>query len=271
MVPKPLLAAMLLAALWVLEGVVPFFPRRQRRLRHYAANLGLALVNAVAGALLFTGALLYATEWARVNGFGLLHWLSLPAAAELGLAIVLFDAWQYAWHRLNHCVPLLWRFHAVHHADTALDASSAVRFHFGEILLSHAARLAVLPALGMTLPQLAAYELLLLPIIFVHHSNVALPAPLDRALRWLIVTPRMHWVHHSRLRAETDSNYASIFSFWDRLFGSHCARECLDDLEFGLGEPSATANRLPSMLMRPFLTQSRVAQSPTSQSPPPAL
>lgn len=250
---KPVFAAAALAALWTLEGAAPLFERRSTRGRHYAANLALGVLNALVGAALFAGAVLAVTEWARVAGFGLLHWLALPPWASVVTAIVLFDLWQYLWHRLNHRVRFLWRFHAVHHADAEMDASTATRFHTGEILLSFTARLAVLPLLGMTVVQLALYETLLLPVILFHHSNVRIPGAWDRRLRWLIVTPWMHWVHHSNYQPETDSNYASIFSFWDRLFGTFRLRAQPRDLTLGLAQwgPSETRN-LGAMLTMPF-------------------
>lgn len=251
------LAAVALAVLWAAESVAPMFVGRRRRLSHNAANFALAAINGLMAAG-FSFALLGATEWARVHEVGLLVWLPLPTWLRWVGAIVLFDAWQYAWHRLNHRVPLLWRFHAVHHADAELDASSGVRFHTGELLLSFLARLAVLPLLGMTLPQLLLYETIVLPVVLFHHSNVRLSAAADRRLRWLLVTPWMHYVHHSRLQPETDSNYASLLSAWDRLFGSFRLRDDPAEIELGLtGWSEREWRRLSGMLLAPFRTRHR--------------
>jgi sterol desaturase/sphingolipid hydroxylase (fatty acid hydroxylase superfamily) len=168
-------------------------------------------------------------------------------------AVVLMDGWMYLWHRLNHRLPWLWRFHAVHHADAEMDATSAVRFHTGEIALSSVARLAVLPLLGLSVGQVLLYEALLLPVILFHHSNVRVPAALDRVLRLVIVTPWMHWVHHSEWRPETDSNFSSVLSVWDRLFGSFRLRERPGEIRLGLGMTDEHAWRtLPGMLAMPF-------------------
>ena len=172
--------------------------------------------------------------WSAEHGLGLLHLVDLPPWASWAAAIILFDLWMYVWHVLNHKVPLLWRFHAVHHADRRLDVTSAVRFHTGEIVLSAAARLAVVPLLGLTLEQLLLYELVLQPIILFHHSNVRTHPLLDRVLRWIIPTPRVHWVHHSKVRMETDSNYGSVFSWWDRVFRTFRLRPDAGRIEFGL-------------------------------------
>lgn len=267
---KPLIAAALLVALWIGEGMFPFFRGRTARLQHYAQNLALALINNVVVALVFVGLLLGVTEWAHSAGFGLLNMVSYPPWLRLALAILLFDAWQYFWHRMNHRVRFLWRFHAVHHTDTELDASSAVRFHTGEIVLSTVARLAVLPLLGMTLTDLAVYELLLLPVLFLHHSNLNIPPRIDALLRHVIVTPRMHWVHHSQNQPETDSNFASIFSFWDRIFRTHRTHPDPALISFGLDTAGTERLGLGALLLRPF-RPAPAREIPPSQPGPRAL
>ena len=236
---KPAIATGLLIVLWVLEAVVPMYGGRERRLSHGAANVALGLFNAVVAAVLLGATFLAVTDWAQEHSFGMLHWLpsAIPTWVLWIVGLVLFDAWMYLWHVLNHRVPLLWRFHAVHHTDRELDVSSAMRFHTGEILLSGVSRLVILPVIGMTMPQLLLYELFLLPVIFFHHSNVRLPQRIDRRLCWFIVTPGMHWVHHSRLRQETNSNYASVLPIWDRLFGTYCCRDdLLDEVVLQVGQ-----------------------------------
>ena len=250
---KPIAAAIALGVMWLLEGLIPMFEGRRERARHDASNVALGVVNAAVTSFVFAGATLIATEWARVNSFGVLHWVGVRGVWAFALGFVLFDLWQYLWHRLNHKVPLLWRFHAVHHADRDLSASSGLRFHTGEIMLSSCARLAVLPLLGMTIAQVLVYEAVLLPIILFHHGNVGVPAGADRWLRWLIVTPWMHWVHHSDYQPETDSNYSSVFSVWDRIFRSFRLVGDPRALTLGLEE---TERRdwatLPGMLAMPF-------------------
>ena len=144
---KPAVAAGALVLLWILESFAPMFLERGRRVSHDAANVALGLLNAAIAAVIFGGAMLLVTEWARQQPLGLLHWLDAPAWVSWPVAIVLFDGWMYGWHVLNHKVPLLWRFHAVHHSDREMDASSALRFHTGEIVLSGCGRLIVLPPL----------------------------------------------------------------------------------------------------------------------------
>ena len=245
-------AAVLLAVLWALESIVPMFVERHRRLSHGAANIALALLNALVGFGAAFG-ILFVTEYSRRNGMGLLHLVEMPTWLHWALAIVAFDCWQYWWHRINHRVPFLWRFHAIHHADAELDSTSGVRFHTVEIVLSMIVRLAVLPLIGVTVPQLLLYETMSLPIILFHHSNVRLPNRFDILLRWLIVTPWMHWVHHSQLQPETDSNYSSFLSVWDRVFGSFRLREKPGEIDLGLdGWAERDWRGLIGMLAAPF-------------------
>ncbi len=252
-VAKPIGSAIALGVLWMIEGAAPMFEGRGGRMRHGAANLLLGLGNAAVAALVFAAATLFVTEWARSNSFGLLYWAGLPTAARIVCAVLIIDAWQYLWHRLNHVVPLLWRFHSVHHTDRDMDATTALRFHTGEIILSSTVRLAVLPLLGVTITEVLIYETILLPIILFHHSNVGVPASVDVWLRWLIVTPWMHWVHHSDEQPETDSNYSSVFSFWDRIFGSFKLRADPSKITLGLKDVKAEEwKTLPGMLIMPF-------------------
>lgn len=254
---KPIVAAAVLAVLWLIEGIAPMFEGRRKRALHDGGNLVLGVGNAAIAALVFAAATLWITEAAREREFGLLPALGITGPARIALAVVLFDLWQYVWHRLNHRVPFLWRFHAVHHSDRELDATSGFRFHTGEILFSSLARLAVLPLIGMTVFEVVVYELILLPIILFHHSNIRLPGGIDRALRWLIVTPWMHWVHHSEYQPETDSNYASIFSFWDRLFRSFRLRNDPGEIRLGLEDMEREEwATLPGMLAAPFRRRS---------------
>lgn len=253
---KNAIVVLMLVVLWAGESIVPMFAGRRRRLSHGAANIALGIINGIVGSALFAGAILIATEWSRENSIGLLSQLpkAWPAWIPFVIGLVLLDLWMYVWHRINHSVLFLWRFHAVHHSDRELDATSAVRFHTGEIVFSGIARLLVLPVLGVSLPMLLVYELILLPAILFHHSNLRVGRALDGALRAVIVTPWMHWVHHSVLRNETNSNYGSVLSVWDRLFGSFRLRTEPSQIELGLSDDSSEDSwrTIVGMLSRPF-------------------
>ena len=263
---KPLVAAVCLAILWSLEGLIPMVEGRDRRARHDLSNLALGIFNALVVSLIFATATLAVTVWAGERELGLLHRIQLPPWGTLTAAVVIFDAWQYVWHRLNHRIPFLWRFHAVHHSDADLDASAGLRFHTGEIVLSSAVRLAILPILGLSIGHVLAYETVLLPIVLFHHSNIRIPAQLDGWLRLVIVTPWMHWVHHSDWQPETDSNYSSIFSVWDRIFLSFRLRADPRDIRLGLGLEEGDWRSLRGMMLMPLRSVSRSGRPPEPES-----
>ncbi|MFN3652180.1 MAG: sterol desaturase family protein [Armatimonadota bacterium] len=231
---QTVVSVLALVLLWLLETGLPLFVDRAHRLRHAARNLGVAGLNMAVLGLGFAAATAAAAGWAEAHRFGLLHRLSAPLWVELGLAFLLFDAWMYLWHRANHAVPFLWRLHRMHHSDAEMDVTTALRFHCGEIVLSSALRLAVIPLLGLQVWQVIAYEMVLLPVIAFHHSNVALPEKWDRLLRVVLVSPNLHRVHHSDWRPETDSNFASVFSWWDRLGRTLRLRDEVTTLRYGL-------------------------------------
>lgn len=138
----------------------------------------------------------------------------------LALDLLLLDFLIYWWHRANHEIPFLWRFHSVHHLDATLDTTTALRFHFGEVLLSAFARASVILLIGFPLATVLVFEALVLIAAIFHHSNLAIPAAFERALSRIFITPSIHWVHHHARRIDTDANYGTIFSFWDPLFRS---------------------------------------------------
>ncbi len=263
---KTLTAVTVLVVLWIAEAFAPFYTNfsggLSQRLRHGARNLGFGLFNAGVLLLLFSTAFAAVTAWGCERGFGLAASIRWPPWAEMLLVFVLFDAWMYLWHRANHTIPLLWRFHRMHHSDPELDATSALRFHTGEVVLSALARMAVLPLLGMTLNQLVIYEMVFLPVILFHHSNVSFPRWIDRGLLAVVVTPAMHRVHHSRWRPETDSNYGSIFPYWDILAGSFRLRADARTVHLGLdGMDTPAWQSVAGMLRTPLATPSNVPTS----------
>jgi len=224
---RPMLAIVVLIGLLGWETLQPFLVQFARdrsglknRGRHAAWNLGVGIFNSVLVAVCFVWLWQLSTQWTASVGLGLLNLPELPASARLIGAVCLLDFWTYWWHRLNHRLPWLWRFHRFHHADQAMDVTTASRFHSVEIGLSALLRVPVLIALGATMGELAVYEVMLFFVVQFHHANIGLPDRVDRVLRWFIVTPVMHKVHHSVHREEANSNYGSLFTWWDRLFGS---------------------------------------------------
>jgi sterol desaturase/sphingolipid hydroxylase (fatty acid hydroxylase superfamily) len=230
---QPLAALAGFLLFWSWESLAPYFPVR-RRLRHAARNLAVAGINAIAIAVIFSTATVAVSEWSSSKAVGLLHLLALPQPLHQVVAFLVLDVWTYCWHRANHRVPLLWRFHRMHHSDPCMDVSTATRFHIGEIAISSAVRLPVILAAGIPLGVIVLYDSTLLLATQFHHANLGLPATLDRLLRYAVVSPNMHKVHHSRERLETDSNYSSVLSLWDRLFGTYLQRDDYHAIHFGV-------------------------------------
>ena len=158
---------------------------------------------------------------AEARGWGLVHALGLPMWASVPLAVVALDLAIYLQHVLFHAVPALWRLHRVHHADLEIDVTTGARFHPIEILLSMGIKLGVVAALGAPAVAVLLFEVLLNATSMFNHSNVRMPLRLDRVLRWVVVTPDMHRVHHSIAARETNSNFGFNLPWWDRLFGTY--------------------------------------------------
>ena len=218
-----------------------------------ARNLTIAGIGAVALAVCEDPVTRALTRWtARWRG-GLVPVLRLPLWLETAAAVLLLDYTLYLWHILTHKVPWLWRFHAAHHVDLDLDASTAIRFHIGELTQSVAWRAAQIVAIGVSPLALSVWQILLFVSILFHHSNVRLPAEVERRLCWFVVTPRMHGIHHSTRLNETDSNWSSGLSLWDRMHGTLKLDVPQDAITIGVPafqNPSSVT--LPRVLTLPF-------------------
>jgi sterol desaturase/sphingolipid hydroxylase (fatty acid hydroxylase superfamily) len=215
--------------------------------RRLARNLALWLANVGLSPLV----VLPLSIWAAGHHLGWRPdwWRGWPG---LLLDVVLLDLLIYWWHRANHELPLLWRFHEVHHLDRFLDSTSALRFHFGEVLLSALARALMIVVFDLPILSILVFETLLLAAAIFHHSNLRLPPRLEAALARLIITPSIHWVHHHAERADTDSNYGTLFSFWDRLFATRSPHRRRPDMAIGV--EGRAERRFLELLYRPFLS-----------------
>lgn len=227
-----------LVALLILERVFPAVTLRENFAR-LGRNFSLSFLNAALGPIIVVPITLYASRWQ-------LHWYSHYLIVDL----LLLDCWIYFWHRLNHRIPFLWRFHEVHHLDETLDATSALRFHFGEVALSSIVRAFVIFSLGVPFATVAIFEILLTVAALFHHSNLRLPEWFEKPLSFVIVTPSIHFVHHHALQSDTDSNYATVLSVWDRLFRSRSSTQ--RSLEMKMGVENLSDVPLLRLIMRPF-------------------
>jgi sterol desaturase/sphingolipid hydroxylase (fatty acid hydroxylase superfamily) len=220
-----------------LEGRNPAFSAGPGRAKRWPTNFGIGLVNLTLAIVAPISAVV-AAYWASRNGYGLLNVTSAPWWVVVVGTVLGRSFTGYALHFVMHKTPLLWRIHRVHHSDTHLDVSTALRAHPLEAVLMIAVTVSVAIALGMDPVVLAAYEMVEAAVHVATHANLRLPERLDRALRLLVVTPNMHSLHHSAWHRETDSNYGAVFSIWDRIFGTYSAapRAGYDEMQIGLKE-----------------------------------
>ncbi len=198
----------------------PTAPRAPRWVNHLAViAIGTAAVR-----LVFPLAALELSVLAAARGWGLLHVLAAPAWLALPLSLLALDFAIYLQHVMFHAVPVLWRLHRMHHTDVNFDVTTGIRFHPFEIVISMGVKLAVVAALGPPPLAVLLFEVLLMGTSLFNHGNLRLPLALDAALRWLVVTPDMHRVHHSVLPQETNSNFGFNAPWWDRLCGTYRAQ-----------------------------------------------
>jgi sterol desaturase/sphingolipid hydroxylase (fatty acid hydroxylase superfamily) len=206
--------------LFLLEALVPLRPRTRLLVHRLLVNLGMAALALAVAAWIVRPLGLSLAAWSSAQALGLVPLVALPAAVQGGLAFLLMDLTFYYWHLANHQLAVLWRFHTVHHLDPDLDVSTALRFHPGEVLLSAGFRVLQVSLLGVSPLTYILYEGVFQACTLFHHSNVRLPLRAERLLNVVLVTPRMHGIHHSVVAEETNSNYATVFSWWDRLHRS---------------------------------------------------
>jgi sterol desaturase/sphingolipid hydroxylase (fatty acid hydroxylase superfamily) len=210
-----------IAATWgvvlVFEWLAPLRRAVESKVRRTLRNVTLSGLSALVAVVLEAILIVPVARWTAAHEVGLLHLLPLPPAAALAAAVVLLDYTLWWWHWASHHVPLFWRFHLVHHVDRDLDASTALRFHFGEHILSFLYRCVQVTLIGATLPMIWTWQTVLFASILFHHSNMRLPAGVERVLVRLVVTPRMHGIHHSDRRGEAFTNFSSLLTVWDWL------------------------------------------------------
>lgn len=258
-------AVFALMALW--ELLAPFRAHRLTRRARWPSNIALVVLDTLfVRILLPTGAVGLAV-YAQTAGLGLFNAWGVPALVAVPLGVILLDLAIYAQHVLFHAVPALWRLHRVHHADPEIDATTALRFHPVEILLSMLLKMAAVVALGAPAVAVLAFELLLNATAMFNHAAIRLPPRVEPWIRAVLVTPEMHRTHHSEVPRETDSCYGFCLSWWDRLFGSYRAAPAAGDaVVIGVaGWREAGQQRLDRLLLQPLL-----GRAPGRTDAPPA-
>ncbi|MBC9931538.1 sterol desaturase family protein [Chitinophaga qingshengii] len=225
-----------LLLLWIIEGIIPRFRFSGSKYRHAGTNLFFTLTTIVINTG-FAFLIVKASQWTSNTHFGALYWLRLPLWLHAVLAILMLDLiGAYLIHLVQHKIAWMWQFHKIHHIDTQIDATTALRHHPVESLFRVAALLAAILSMGIPFWMVMFYQSLSAFMSQFNHANIRLPKWLDNSLSWLIVSPDMHKVHHSHYQPETDSNYANIFSIWDRLFGTFIFIPDTTSIRYGLDE-----------------------------------
>ena len=261
-VPSWLTASLFVGAvglLWFLERRQPLRKTVEPKVRRAGRNLAVAGLAVLSLQLVERPAIQPLTALVHRRGWGILKWLRLPAWLEVTLAVLLMDYTLYIWHVLTHRVPFLWRFHLPHHVDLDLDASTTLRFHAGELAIANGWRALQVTFIGVSPFSLSMWQTFLLLSVFFHHSNVRLPINVERKLNRILVTPRMHGIHHSIVEEETNSNWSSGLTLWDRLHGTLRLNVPQDQITIGVpAYQNSEEVKLPQILELPF-----VAQRPT--------
>lgn len=240
----------------LLEILFPKRPLTVSKPVRWLNNLGLVFLNTILLRLLFPTAAVGMAVFAQQQGWGVLSYYQIPFWLAVILSVVIMDMVIYLQHVMVHAVPVLWRLHRVHHADLDYDVTTGSRFHPIEIILSMLIKFATIILLGAPVLAVVLFEIILNAAAMFNHSNLRLPASLDRVLRWLIVTPDMHRVHHSIEDDEANSNFGFNLSLWDRLFGTYKAqpRQGHQGMVIGIDKYRDTkdVSWLPGMLLLPF-------------------
>jgi sterol desaturase/sphingolipid hydroxylase (fatty acid hydroxylase superfamily) len=220
-----------------------------------SVNGGLWLVNALLLGSICGACVCAVADAATHRGIGLLNVLAAPTWVGMALTTVALDLLSYGWHRANHRIAFLWRFHRVHHSDEAFTVSTGLRFHPGELLLSYPLRIAAVLLLGAPWQGVIAFEFVFTVSNLLEHGDIALPARLERPLATLLVTPALHRRHHSSVGTELDRNFGTVFTLWDRALGTYRYDSSASRIEPGLPD-GVRAPTLVAALMLPFNARS---------------
>ena len=218
--------------LYLAEHILPA-RKELTDIRHDIKNILFGILNF---GLAFTAGYYFQVllEYVNKNEMGLFYQFKIYPAILIGIEFICIDLFMYWWHRVNHLVAAFWYFHKFHHTDTRMNTTTAFRFHAGELILSYVFKLIVFCVLGIPTFTVILYSFLYVPLVIFHHSDISISQKKDTFLRFIFVTPRMHRIHHSNLRFETDSNYSSFFSWWDLIFQSNLKKPTKEKIDFGV-------------------------------------
>lgn len=247
--------------LW--EIIAPRRPLNYSKPVRWYSNIGIVFINNIIVRLLFPVLASGLAAMCYEKGWGILNNYEIPSIIGFTAALLMMDGAIYIQHVLFHTLPLLSRFHGMHHTDMDLDVSSGARFHPVEIVVSMLIKLSVISIIGPSVLSVIIFEIGLNMGSMFNHGNIYIPVKIDKILRYFVVTPDMHRVHHSIIRSETNTNYGFNFPWWDRLFGTYCAqpKEGHDGMTIGIPKFRNPQNlHLYKMLLQPFVNEKKTDQ-----------
>jgi sterol desaturase/sphingolipid hydroxylase (fatty acid hydroxylase superfamily) len=239
---------------WIIEGAIPLLPLRYKKnkLRHAGVNFVFTVIHLV----IHTGLavlIVKLSDWCAYQGFGLVHWLSTGVLLTIVIGVLALDFSSWLVHLVMHKVPLLWRFHLIHHSDTTVDVTTGLRHHPGDSLFRGIFFLLLIFVSGAPMYSVMIYQTLVVLSTAFTHANINLPKRLDKMLSYLVISPNMHKVHHHWKQPYTDSNYGAVFSIWDRLLGTFMKLD-IKEIRYGLDRyyPGEKDEDVVSLLKKPF-------------------
>jgi len=218
-----------------LEILIPYRPSSVSKVKRWINNLALTLFNSILLNLIFSTAIVYTATYSQANKMGVLNMVQAPGWLKIIVTVAFMDFMLYVWHLLNHEIPLLWRFHRVHHSDLNMDVSTATRFHLGELAISAVIKISLIFFLGASPTGVLIFESVLVLCTQFHHSSLKVPKSFETLWWILFVPPSMHRIHHSVKIKERDTNYGTIFSLWDRILGTLIINVDQNEIRIGVG------------------------------------
>jgi len=237
----------------LLELLVPYRPGSISKLKRWINNLTLTLFNSILLNLIFSAAVVGTAAYVQTHKVGVLNVFQAPTWLKILITVAFMDFMLYVWHLLNHEMPLLWRFHRVHHCDLNMDVSTATRFHIGELAISAVIKISLIFFLGASPAGVLIFESALVLCAQFHHSSLKVPKSFETLWWVLFVPPSMHRVHHSVKIKERNSNYGTIFSLWDRILGTLITNVDQDEIRIGVGAyHKAEKLNFHQLLVMPF-------------------
>lgn len=239
---------------WIIEGAIPLFPLhyKKTKLRHAGVNFVFTVIHLIIHTFLAV-LIIKLSDWCATAQFGIVYWTNANILITIIIGVLALDFSSWLVHLVMHKVPLLWRFHLIHHSDTNVDVTTGLRHHPGDSLLRGIFFLLLIFISGAPMYSVMIYQTLVVLATAFTHANISLPVKLDKALSWVLISPNMHKVHHHWKQPYTDSNYGAVFSIWDRLLGTFSSLD-IKQVKYGLDRyyPAEKDEEVMTLLTKPF-------------------